>query len=93
LGPAAPYEKVYGTLVGLVILLLWIDYTSLILLLGAEAAALYGDLRAFPPRSIAPRDTAWPGAPHPSVAGKLGPSPGAPPPAQRYQRLASRGVW
>jgi membrane protein len=75
------YDKVYGTLVGLVILLLWIDYTSLILLLGAEAAALYGDLRAFPPRSIAPRETAWPGAPHPSVAGKFGPSPGAPLPA------------
>jgi membrane protein len=42
------YDKLYGTLGGLVILLLWIDYTSLILLLGAEAAALYGDLRAFP---------------------------------------------
>jgi membrane protein len=41
----AHYDKVYGTLGGLVILLLWIDYTALILLLGAEAAALHGDRR------------------------------------------------
>jgi membrane protein len=35
----ASYEKVYGTLGGLVILVLWVYYTSMILLLGAEVAS------------------------------------------------------
>ena len=39
------YDKLYGTLGGLIILILWIYYTSMILLLGAEVASLYGDIR------------------------------------------------
>jgi membrane protein len=41
----AHYDKVYGTLGGLVVLLLWINYTASILFLGAEFAALYGEFR------------------------------------------------
>ncbi len=39
----ANYDKVYGTLGGLVGLVFWIYYTSMILLLGAEIANLYAD--------------------------------------------------
>ncbi|MES2463427.1 MAG: YihY/virulence factor BrkB family protein [Armatimonadota bacterium] len=39
----ANYDKVYGTLGGIVGLVFWIYYTSMILLLGAEIANLYGD--------------------------------------------------
>lgn len=56
----AHYDKVYGTLGGLVVLLLWINYSALILLLGAEVAALYGDVRG---RSRVPRQRVM-GAPH-----------------------------
>jgi membrane protein len=38
------YNKVYGALGGLIVLLLWIYYTSMITLLGAEAASLYRDI-------------------------------------------------
>jgi membrane protein len=41
----AHYDKVYGTLGGLIILVLWIYYTSMILLLGAEAVSLYRDIQ------------------------------------------------
>jgi membrane protein len=39
------YNKIYGTLGSLIVLVLWIYYTSMILLLGVEAAALYRDLQ------------------------------------------------
>lgn len=39
----ANYDKVYGTLGGLIGLVFWIYYTSMILLLGAEIANLYAD--------------------------------------------------
>jgi membrane protein len=39
----ANYDKVYGTLGGLIGLVFWIYYTSMILLLGAEIANLYRD--------------------------------------------------
>lgn len=45
LGHFASYNKVYGALGGLIILILWIYYTAMILLLGAEAAALSQDFR------------------------------------------------
>jgi membrane protein len=38
------YNKVYGALGGLIVLLLWIYYTSMILLLGAEATSLTRDM-------------------------------------------------
>jgi len=41
----ANYNKVYGGLGALMILILWIYYTSMILLLGAEAASLYEDFQ------------------------------------------------
>jgi membrane protein len=41
----ANYNKVYGGLGALMILLLWIYYTAMILLLGAETAALYQDIQ------------------------------------------------
>jgi membrane protein len=41
----ANYNKVYGGLGALVILILWIYYTSMILLLGAEVASLYQDFQ------------------------------------------------
>jgi membrane protein len=41
----AHYDKVYGTLGGMIILVLWIYYTSMIMLLGAEATALSHDIR------------------------------------------------
>jgi membrane protein len=37
------YDKVYGSLGGLIILILWVYYSSMILLLGAEIAKLYQD--------------------------------------------------
>ena len=39
----ANYDKVYGTLGGLIAVVFWIYYTSMILLLGAEIANLYAD--------------------------------------------------
>jgi membrane protein len=39
------YDKVYGSLGGLVILILWIYYSAVILLLGAEIARLYADVQ------------------------------------------------
>ena len=39
------YNKVYGSLGGLVALIFWIYYSSMILLLGAEIAGLYMDAR------------------------------------------------
>nr|CAA9262302.1 hypothetical protein AVDCRST_MAG63-3194 [uncultured Armatimonadetes bacterium] len=39
------YDKVYGSLGGAVALVFWIYYSSLILLLGAEIAKLYSDVR------------------------------------------------
>lgn len=41
----AGYNKVYGSLGGAVALVFWIYYTSMILLLGAEIAKLYSDVR------------------------------------------------
>ncbi|RYF60662.1 MAG: YihY/virulence factor BrkB family protein [Cytophagaceae bacterium] len=43
----AGYDKVYGSLGGLVLLVFWIYYSSMILLLGAELAKLNSDLRHF----------------------------------------------
>jgi membrane protein len=37
------YDKVYGSLGGIIILVLWVYYSSMILLLGAEIAKLYSD--------------------------------------------------
>jgi membrane protein len=57
----ASYNKVYGALAGLMILILWIYYTAMILLLGAEAAALYQDVQqetARPERGAAPQPAA-----------------------------------
>lgn len=42
---SAGYNKVYGSLGGAVALVFWIYYTSMILLLGAEIAKLYSDVR------------------------------------------------
>lgn len=39
------YDKVYGSLGGLIILILWVYYSSMILLLGAEIAKLYQDYK------------------------------------------------
>jgi membrane protein len=39
------YNKVYGVLGGTIVLLLWMYYTSMIMLLGAEVTSLYRDLR------------------------------------------------
>jgi membrane protein len=39
------YEKVYGSLGGLIIVILWIYYSAVILLLGAEIARLYADVQ------------------------------------------------
>ncbi|MBC8102198.1 MAG: YihY/virulence factor BrkB family protein [Cytophagales bacterium] len=44
-GKYANYDKVYGTLGGLIGLVFWIYYTSMILLLGAEIANLYADVQ------------------------------------------------
>lgn len=41
----AGYDKMYGSLGGLIALVFWIYYTSMILLLGAEIAKLYSDAR------------------------------------------------
>lgn len=45
LGGAASYDKLYGSLGSIFLLVFWIYYTSMILLLGAEIAKLYGELR------------------------------------------------
>lgn len=45
LGGAASYDKLYGSLGSIFLLVFWIYYTSMILLLGAEIAKLHGDLR------------------------------------------------
>lgn len=51
---AASYDKVYGAFGGLVLMVFWIYYSSMILLLGAEIAKLYSDViarrgKAMPP--------------------------------------------
>jgi membrane protein len=45
-GGSGSYDKVYGSLGGIVILILWVYYSSMILLLGAEIAELYVDNQA-----------------------------------------------
>ncbi len=40
------YNKLYGSLGGLIVLIFWIYYSSMILLLGAEIAKLYSDAQA-----------------------------------------------
>ena len=42
---AQGYNKLYGSLGGLIALIFWIYYSSMILLLGAEIAKLYSDVR------------------------------------------------
>lgn len=44
-GGSQGYDKVYGSLGGIIILVLWVYYSSMILLLGAEIAKLYSDRR------------------------------------------------
>jgi membrane protein len=44
-GGTDSYDKVYGSLGGFVILILWVYYSSVLLLLGAEIAELYADVR------------------------------------------------
>jgi membrane protein len=39
------YNKVYGVLGGTIVLVLWMYYTSMVMLLGAEVTSLYRDLR------------------------------------------------
>jgi len=45
LGGAASYDKLYGSLGSVFLLIFWIYYTSMILLLGAEVAKLYSDAK------------------------------------------------
>jgi membrane protein len=45
-GGSSAYDKLYGSLGGIIILILWVYYSSMILLLGAEIAELYSDVRA-----------------------------------------------
>lgn len=45
MGGQAGYDKIYGSLGGLVLLVFWIYYSSMILLLGAEVAKLHNDMR------------------------------------------------
>ncbi|MBC8141234.1 MAG: YihY/virulence factor BrkB family protein [Armatimonadetes bacterium] len=45
LGGAESYNKLYGSLGSIFLLIFWIYYTSMILLLGAEIAKLYGDVQ------------------------------------------------
>lgn len=63
----AHYDKMYGTLGGLIILVLWIYYTAMILLLGAEAVSLYRDIQeeaAALERAAAPERPAPAPSPH-----------------------------
>jgi membrane protein len=39
------YDKMYGSLGGVIILVIWVYYTSVVLLLGAEVAKLYSDAK------------------------------------------------
>ena len=48
------YDKVYGSLGGAVALVFWIYYSSMILLLGAEIAKLYSDVREAKGKDPAP---------------------------------------
>ena len=57
-------NKVYGGLGALMVLILWIYYTGLILLLGAEAASLYQDIQEA--ASPAEREAIRPPEPAPS---------------------------
>jgi membrane protein len=41
----ANYDKMYGSLGGLVILIVWIYYSAIVLLLGAQVAMLYADVQ------------------------------------------------
>lgn len=45
LGNVARYEATYGGVAGVVVTMLWIYFASLIILLGAEAAATYEDVK------------------------------------------------
>jgi membrane protein len=45
-GGSSSYDKLYGSLGGIVILTLWVYYSSMILLLGAQIAELYSDAQA-----------------------------------------------
>ncbi|GAB4456692.1 MAG: YihY/virulence factor BrkB family protein [Armatimonadaceae bacterium] len=42
-GGGESYNRVYGSLGGLIILFLWVYYSSILLLLGAEVAQMFGD--------------------------------------------------
>jgi membrane protein len=42
-GGSSGFDRIYGSLGGLVILILWIYYSAIVLLLGAEIARLYAD--------------------------------------------------
>lgn len=44
-GGAKSYDKVYGPLGGLILVILWVYYSSMILLLGAEIAKMYSEWR------------------------------------------------
>ena len=55
LGNVTRYERTYGSVAGVVLTLMWIYFASLILLLGAEAAAAFEDTCASsPPRRETP---------------------------------------
>jgi membrane protein len=56
---ASGYEKVYGSLGGLVILILWVYYSAALLLLGAEIARLYADAkeRRHPDANLKPQQS------------------------------------
>jgi membrane protein len=45
------YDKVYGTLGGLIVLVLWTYYSAMVALLGAEAASLARDVEVSRARS------------------------------------------
>jgi membrane protein len=57
-GGGDSYDKLYGSLGGIVILILWVYYSSMILLLGAEVAELYTDVQADKREKAARREEA-----------------------------------
>ena len=69
LGSAAKYGAIYGSVAGVVLTLMWLYLSSTILLLGAEAAAVYEETKA------AAQGEAKPTRPRPGVAvpGKVAP--------------------
>jgi membrane protein len=54
-GGGDSYNRVYGSLGGLIILLLWVYYTSFLLLLGAEVAQMFGEWSGQRKREISPQ--------------------------------------